>query len=325
MKRIVFVVLLMFISFISKSQDKTLVTVSADGTGDFKSIQEAIDATKAFPSERMTIFVKTGVYKEKVLVPDCNSSLSIIGENKDKTIVRYGDHFKSIARGRNSTFYTATFLVQGNDFVAENITFENTAGEVGQAIALAVEADRCVFRNCRIIGNQDALYTAGENCRQYYRNCYIEGTTDFIFGQATAFFEGCTIHSKSNSFITAASTPRLAEFGYVFYKCNLTSAPMVNSVYLGRPWRSYAKTVFIECNLGRHIRSEGWHPWTVGSGREKTSYYAEFGNIGEGADLSGRVVWCHQLSRREARKYTVKNVLSAKEMVDEEAWFDDIK
>jgi pectinesterase len=304
-----------------KASDKLLVTVAVDGSGDFTSIQAAIDATKAFPDERMTIFVKNGVYNEKVKVHNCNDKLTIKGEDALKTIVRFDDHFNKINRGRNSTFHTATFLVQANGFIAENLSFENTSGPVGQAIALAVEADRCIFRNCRIVGDQDALYAAGENCRQYYSNCYIEGTTDYIFGQATALFENCTLHSKSNSFITAASTPKGADFGFVFLNCKLTANEGTNSVYMGRPWRSYAKTVFISCYLGKHIRQEGWHPWTVGSGREKTAFYAEYNNFGEGASTNNRASWSHQLTKKEAKKYTPAQILKGRLPFDEPNWF----
>ncbi len=314
-------IVLILCFLLSNASDKLIVTVAADGSGDFTSIQAAIDATKAFPDERMTILVKNGIYTEKVKVHNCNDKLTIRGEDALKTIIRFDDYFDKINRGRNSTFHTATFLVQGNGFVAENLSFENTAGPVGQAIALAVEADRCIFRNCRIIGNQDALYAAGENCRQYYQNCYIEGTTDYIFGQAIALFENCTIHSKSNSFITAASTPKGADFGFVFLNCKLTANEETSSVYLGRPWRSYAKTAFISCYLGKHIRPEGWHPWTVGSGREKTAYYAEYNNQGEGSKTGKRVDWSHRLSPKQAKKYTAATILKGQLPFDEANWF----
>jgi pectinesterase len=155
------------------------------------SIQQAIDASKSFPDQRITIFVKNGIYKEKIVVPACNTRLSIIGESAEKTIITFGDYFSRMNRGRNSTFYTYTLLVDADDFYAENLTVENSAGPVGQTVALHVSGDRCVFRNCRIIGNQDTLYTDGLNSRQYFEGCYIEGTTDFIFGAATVLFKNC--------------------------------------------------------------------------------------------------------------------------------------
>lgn len=291
------------------AQDVYKITVALDGSGDYTSIQAAIDASKSFPDQRVTIFVKNGVYKEKIVVPAVNTRLSIIGEDAEKTIITWNDYFNKINRGRNSTFYSYTLLVIADDFVAENLTIENSAGPVGQALALYVKGDRCVFRKCRILGNQDTLYTDGLNSRHYFEECYIEGTTDFIFGPATVLFNYCTIHSKRDSYITAASTPEGKPFGYVFLNCKLTAAPEAKKVYLGRPWRDYAKTVFVNCEFGAHIVPEGWSNWS-GTQRDKTAYYAEYGNSGPGADISHRVPWSHQLTKKEAKKYTIKNVLS---------------
>ncbi len=290
------------------SQDKYVMTVAQDGSGDYIAIQQAIDACKSFPDQRITIFVKNGIYNEKIVVPACNTRLSIIGENAEKTLITYNDYFSKINRGRNSTFYTYTFLVDADDFYAENLTFQNSAGPVGQAVALHVNADRCVFKNCRILGNQDALYTDGLNNRQYFNGCYIEGTTDFIFGAATVLFNNCTIRSKSNSFITAASTPKGKSFGYVFLNCRLLADEGVQKVYLGRPWRDYARVAFINCELGDHILPEGWSNWS-GTERDKTAYFAEYGNTGTGSGTSKRVPWSHLLSKKQAGKYTVENIL----------------
>lgn len=291
------------------AQFPTTITVAQDGSGDFTSIQEAIDNAKSFPDERITIYIKNGVYHEKVKVHSWNTRLSLIGESKEKTIIRYGDHFKKIDRGGNSTFFTYTLLVQGNDFRAENLTIENNAGEVGQAVALHVEADRCSFVNCNLIGNQDTLYAAGENARQYYKNCYIEGTTDFIFGAATAIFEDCTIHIKKDSYITAASTPANVDYGYVFSNCKITAAAHVEKVYLGRPWRNFAKTVFINCELPAEIRPEGWHNWSKPEA-EKTAFYAEYNSSGPGADAKSRVEWSHQLTAKQAKSYHVEHIFN---------------
>ena len=281
---------------------KTDLYVAKDSSGDYTSIQEAIDNAKSFPDKRVTIHIKAGVYEEKVKVHNWNSNLSLVGEDATNTIIRWGDFFKKINRSRNSTFHTPTLLVQGENCRIENLTIENTAGPVGQAVALAVEADRCVVQNCSIKGHQDTLYAAGSNSRQHYKNCHIEGTTDFIFGEATALFEGCSIHSLSNSFITAASTPQGREFGFVFMRCKLTAAPGVDSVYLGRPWRPFAKTAFLHCEMGKHIRPEGWDNWSSAI-REKTTFYAEYSNTGPGADTARRVAWCHQLTELEAARY----------------------
>lgn len=281
--------------------------VAKDGSGDFGTVQEAIDASKSFPDERITIFIKNGVYKEKIKVHSWNTKLSIIGENIEKTKITWDDYFDKINRGRNSTFYTYTMLVQGNDFHAENLTIENSAGEAGQAVALNVDADRVSFVNCRLIGNQDTLYLSGEGNRQYFSNCYIEGTTDFIFGGATALFEQCHIHSKKNSYITAASTPKGIDFGFVFKSCKLTADPGVNEVYLGRPWRNYAKTVFIDTKMDGHILSAGWHNWEKPKA-EKTAFYAEFENNGPGFAPEKRVHWSRQLTEKQAKRYTQKYI-----------------
>jgi pectinesterase len=310
-----FTVMLFFYSNCILAQDKYEMTVSADGSGDFKTIQQAIESCKSFPDRRITIFVKNGIYHEKVVVPACNPNLSIIGESAEKTIITYDDYFGKINRGRNSTFFTYTLLVEADDFIAENLTIENSAGPVGQAVALHVEGDRCVFRNCRILGNQDTLYTGGVNSCLYFAGCYIEGTTDFIFGASTALFDSCTIHSKANSFITAASTIKGKSFGYVFIECNLTAAAGLQKIYLGRPWRDFARVVFINCNLGPQIVAEGWANWQ-GTSRDKTAFFAEYGNSGPGADLSKRVPWSHQLTKKEALKYTLKNILAPEKNSD---------
>lgn len=292
-----------------RAQYATEITVAQDGSGDFSRIQEAIDHAKAFPDQRITIFIKSGVYREKVKVYAWNTLLTLKGENAATTIITGDDFFDKIGRGRNSTFHTPTLLVQGDDFRAEQLTIENTAGPVGQAVALAVEADRCVFRNCRMLGHQDTLYAAGSNSRQYFAQCYIEGTTDFIFGPATALFDTCILHSKSNSYITAASTPQGKRFGFVFRHCKLTADPGVDSVYLGRPWRDFARTVFLHCALGAHVLPEGWQNWS-GTQRDKTAFYAEYGNTGTGAAAAGRVSWSRLLSKKEAGKYTTANILA---------------
>ncbi len=284
------------------------MTVAKDGTGDYMSIQNAINAAKAFPNKRVTIKIKNGIYYEKVNVYEWNNKLSLIGEDKTKTIISYDDYFDKLNLGRNSTFHTPTLLVQGNDFYALNLTVKNTAGEVGQAVALAVHADRVKIENCTITGNQDTLYTTGEGFKQYFKDCYIEGTTDFIFGQATVLFENCTIHSKTNSYITAASTPKDVEYGYVFKNCQLTATKGLDQVYLGRPWRTYAKTVFLNCQLGNHIIEKGWDNWSKPDA-EKTSLYAEYKNSGPGFKPEKRASWSHQLTKKQAKKYTTSIIL----------------
>ncbi|MCE5185218.1 MAG: pectinesterase family protein [Planctomycetaceae bacterium] len=289
-------------------QYKTEIRVALDGSGDFATIQEAIDNAKSFPDERITISIAAGMYKEKVTVHSWNSRLTLKAQAPGQVTISWNDYFDKIKRGPNSTFHTATLLVQGDDFRAINLIIENTAGPVGQAIAVAAEADRCEFENCRMLGNQDTLYADGANSRQRYKDCTIEGTTDFIFGGATALFENCTIHSKSNSYITAASTPQGRPYGFVFLNCKLTAAEGVNAVYLGRPWRSFAKTVFVKCDMGPHIRPEGWHNWNAPE-RESTVFYAECANTGPGSNTAKRVPWAKLLPDSAADDYSPAHVL----------------
>jgi pectinesterase len=205
------------------------------------------------------------------------------------------------------TFRTYTLKIEGNGITLKNLTVENNAPRLGQAVALHTEGDRLVFINCRFLGHQDTVYTGMPHTRMLFLNCYICGTTDFIFGPSTAWFEGCIIHSLSNSYITAASTPADQAYGYVFNNCTLTADDGVSKVYLGRPWRDYGHTLFINCHLGNHIRPEGWHHWK--EHRQQTARYMEFGNEGEGADITRRVGWSRQLTKKEARMITRQTVL----------------
>lgn len=277
------------------------IVVSRDGTGNFRTLQEAIESARAFMDYTVTIYVKNGVYKEKVIVPSWVENIDIIGEDRDKTIITYDDHANINKMG---TFRTYTVKVEGSDITFKNLTIENNVAQLGQAVALHTEGDRLKFINCRILGNQDTIYTGAKFTRLYFKDCYIDGTTDFIFGPSTALFEDCIIHSKRNSYVTAASTPKEAKYGYVFKHCKLTAEPGVDKVYLGRPWRPYAYTLFIECELGKHIVSAGWHNWGKQS-NEETARYMEYKNTGEGANASERVAWSKQLTKKEAEAVTV--------------------
>lgn len=277
------------------------IVVSRDGTGNFRTLQEAIESARAFMDYTVTIYVRNGVYKEKVIVPSWVENIDIIGEDRDKTIITYDDHANINKMG---TFRTYTVKVEGSDITFKNLTIENNAAQLGQAVALHTEGDRLKFINCRILGNQDTIYTGAKFTRLYFKDCYIDGTTDFIFGPSTALFEDCIIHSKRNSYVTAASTPKEAKYGYVFKHCKLTAEPGVDKVYLARPWRPYAYTLFIECELGKHIVSAGWHNWGKQS-NEETARYMEYKNTGEGANASERVAWSKQLTKKEAEAVTV--------------------
>lgn len=296
---------LLILSFQCHAQElKTQIYVAKDGSGDFKYVQDAIDACRAFTPVHLTIHIKNGVYKEKILIPAWITDISLIGESKDSTILTYDDH---AGRGKMGTFDSYSVRIEGNDITVENLTVQNTAGPVGQAVALHIEGDRCVFRNCNFLGDQDTMFASGENSRQYYKNCYIEGTTDFIFGPATAVFDSCHIHSKKNSYITAASTPEWVEYGYVFLNCKLTADQSADKVYLGRPWRDFAKTVFINTEMRSHIVPEGWHNWNRPEAESKV-YYAEIGSKGPGARSESRVLWSHQLTNKALENYTLEKI-----------------
>lgn len=296
--------LLLLLSVVSAAwaqERQDTIVVSRDGTGNFRTLQEAIESARAFMDYTVTIYVKNGVYKEKVIVPSWVENIDIIGEDRDKTIITYDDHANINKMG---TFRTYTVKVEGSDITFKNLTIENNAAQLGQAVALHTEGDRLKFINCRILGNQDTIYTGAKFTRLYFKDCYIDGTTDFIFGSSTALFEDCIIHSKRNSYVTAASTPKEAKYGYIFKHCKLTAEPGVDKVYLGRPWRPYAYTLFIECELGKHIVLAGWHNWGKQS-NEETARYMEYKNTGEGANASERVAWSKQLTKKEAEAVTV--------------------
>ncbi len=319
-RKIFLSITLLFAVLISFAQQTypTKLTVAKDGSGDYKTIQEAINAVRAYSPEPISIFIKNGVYEEKLVIPSWVGNITIKGESRDQTIITNADYSgKFMAKGADTmtnktkfgTFNSYTVWVQGNDVVLENLTVRNTAGRVGQGVALHVDGDRFAIRDCNLLGNQDTLLTAGDSSRQYYENCLIEGTTDFIFGPATAVFRNCIIRSLTNSYITAASTPQWKSFGYVFIDCKITANEEAQKVFLGRPWRANARTVFINCELGKHIRPEGWHNWSKVE-NEKTAFYAEYNSRGEGAAPDKRVAWSKQLTKKEAKQYTLEKIFA---------------
>ena len=284
---------------------KRQITVAADGSGDFKTITEALEAIRAYMDYRVTVNIKNGVYHEKVIIPSWLENVDFIGENPDSTIITSNDY---AALGNMGTFRTYTVRVDGCDMTFRNITIQNNAGRVGQAVALHTEGTGLTFENCRFLGNQDTLFLAGHDAKLVFDDCYIEGTTDYIFGPATVWFEDCTIHSKSDSYVTAASTPADVEFGYVFKDCRLTADPDVSKVYLGRPWRPYAYTCFIDCELGGHIVPQGWNNWR-NPDNEKTARYGEYRSKGNGAAPAARALWSRTLSDAEAAAITRERVI----------------
>lgn len=300
----------------NKYDNPDTLVVSRDGTGEFRTIDEAIEVCRAFMDYTKVIYVKKGVYKEKLIIPSWLTNITICGEDRDNTIITWDDHanIKMPVGGLDSeaavkgkpmgTFRTYTLKVQGSYITLKDITIENNAAKLGQAVTLHTEGDHILVQNCRLLGNQDTVYTGVGGTRVAFYDCYIEGTTDFIFGPSIAWFQNCEIHSKANSYITAASTPAGQKYGYVFYKCRLTADKDVDKVYLGRPWRPFAATIFMDCELGKHIHPEGWHNWNNAK-NEETARYAEYGNKGEGASTKNRVKWSKQLTKKEAAKVTL--------------------
>ena len=289
--------------------EKNRSVVAQDGTGMFRTVAEAIRSVPDNSSTGIVIFIKNGVYKEKLDIPKSKVNITMIGEDVDKTIITFDDYAsKKDASGKNiGTSGSTSVYVRCDSFTAENITFENSSGPVGQAVALSVGGDKVVFRNCRFLGFQDTIYTFGNTARQYFYKCYIEGTVDFIFGAATALFEKCEIFCKRSGYITAASTPEGQKFGYVFLNCKISGNASEKSFYLGRPWRPNAQVVFIKCELPALIKPEGWHNWGKES-NEQTAFYAEYKNRGAGSQPQNRVSWSRQLTKEEAAAYTKKNM-----------------
>lgn len=281
------------------------IVVARDGTGQFRTVTDAIEVCRAFMDYHKVIYIKKGTYKEKLIIPQWVQNIELCGESRDETIITYDDHANINHMG---TFRTYTLRVDANNITFKNLTIENNAAKLGQAVALHTQGDRLTFVNCRFLGNQDTIYTGMEGTRLYFDHCYIEGTTDFIFGPSTAWFEQCTIHCKANSYITAASTPQYIPYGYIFNQCHITVGDNVSKVYLGRPWRDYGYTLFMHCKLPKQIRPEGWHHWQ--KEREQTARYLEYENTGEGADISKRVIWSRQLTKKEAKDITLEKVFS---------------
>lgn len=310
-----------------------MIVVAQDGSGDFQTIQEAINHIPEDNSTRTIIQVKKGRYHEKLHID--RRLITLKGEGME-TVITYDDcALKRWPDGKKyGTFNSYTVLITGDDFLAEDITFENAAGPgkiAGQALAAYIDADRVVFRNCRFLGHQDTIFTGPlppvtgngdlfdspregmprKKGRHYYENCFIAGDVDFIFGGATAVFYNCELfsHDRHTGYITAASTPEGEKYGYVLINCKLTGDAQPETVYLGRPWRDYGRTVFINTYMGEHIKPEGWHNWSHPE-REQTTFYAEYKSYGPGAKMDQRVPWAKILTDEEAKEYTVENVLA---------------
>ena len=309
MKKSIIILSLSLFAFDAISQKQIIVSQSSKSK--YKTIQSAIDAVPFNNKKPITILVKNGIYKERVVVDTRKDFISLIGEDKNKTIITFNNHSGTKLENGDTlnTWTCASFFVYADNFKAQNISFENNAGfAAGQAVALRIEGNRVSFFNCKILGFQDVLFLSGSGVKQYFKSCYIEGTTDFIFGASTAVFDSCHIHSKKNSHVTAASTNSIVPFGFVFLNCKLTADSSINKVSLGRPWSATASVTYINCFMDKHIVAEGWNNWK-NPANEATVRYAEYNSFGPGANVTTRTKWSKQLTEEEAKKYTLKNIL----------------
>lgn len=285
-----------------------VLVVDQSGKGDFRTVGEAIAWVPSTVAGLVSICIRPGVYKEAIVVPKNKPNLQFLGLGKPEDTVLTFDRSARTLDPNGKPYGTsgsASVVLAGDNFRAENITFANSAGtgdKVGQAVAVLVSGDKCVFRHCRFTGYQDTLYAGGRGSRQFYDHCLIEGSVDFIFGHGAAIFDHCEIKSVGSGYVTAQARDTEGETGgYVFRDCDLTAAKGVRdgSVYLGRPWRAYARVVFVGCKMGKHIRPDGWNNWREPE-REKTAFFGEYLSIGPGAgDAKKRVAWSHQLSKAE--------------------------
>lgn len=279
----------------------------------FASVQAALNSVKSGNTAPVEIVIQPGIYREVITVDATKHNITLKGEDAERTVIIFNNHAGTTLPNGDTlnTWTCATAFVYGNDFKAEHLTFSNDAGfTAGQAVALRVEGNRAAFYHCRFTGNQDVLFLSGSGVKHYFENCYIEGTTDFIFGAATALFSNCHIHSKKNSHVTAASTNSIIPFGFVFTGCRLTADSGINKVSLGRPWTPTASVTYVNCYLGKHIIPAGWDNWR-NPANEKTVRYAEYGNYGPGADTASRVPWAKQLTDDEVKRYSPGNILGS--------------
>jgi pectin methylesterase-like acyl-CoA thioesterase len=286
------------------------IVVDKNGNGDYTSLQEAFNAVPYNYMGNIYVNVKKGIYDEKVILKNGQINVHLIGESRDSTIIRWDDYSGKVVDGVTlGTSTSQTIAIDADDFIAQNISFQNTS-QVAQAVALRVKGDRMIFQYCKLLGFQDTYYTWGVG-RVYNEDCYIEGTVDFIFGSSIAIFEKCEIRSLRNSPITAAATPENYKFGYVLMNSKLVADETIKGTTLGRPWKPYAQTVYIETKQGKHIRPEGWLEWN-GNNNHLTAYYAEYNCSGEGYVPDMRVEWSHQLTEEQAKEYTIENIFNKK-------------
>lgn len=297
------------------------IVVAADGTGQFRTVQEAFDAVPDDSADRTVVLIKPGTYDGQKILAKSKRNVTLQGEQAEATILTW--HINTNEEqppGTHPRHKGTALVVLADDFRADRLTFRNTSGDHGQALALRIDGDRAVVTNSRLLGWQDTVML--NNGRHYFRDTYIEGRVDFIYGSATAVFDRCEIRSKNGGYVTAASTPPERPYGFVFLNSRLTSDPTpwtdptgkhetkapTPLAYLGRPWRPYGSVTFVDTEMGAHIRPEGWDNWRKPD-NEKTARYAEYNSRGPGAQPDKRVAWSRQLTADEARRFTVAAIL----------------
>jgi pectinesterase len=298
---------------------QTNLVVAPDGSGRFKTVQEAIMAVPSGSRDNpVVIHIKPGIYMELIYIQREKRFFKLVGENPTNTILTF-NLFAGITNAEGKpigTFKTPSTTIDADDFTAENLTFENSAGPVGQALTLRVDGDRAAFRHCRFLGWQDTILL--NRGRQYFEDCYIAGQTDFIFGAATAWFEKCRINCLRDGYITAASTPVDQPFGFVFSNCKITGDKPDVKTFLGRPWRIYASTIYLNTEMSDVVRPEGWNDWKKPESHP-TARYAEFNSTGAGASPTNRPGWTKLLTATEAQIVTVEKVLGGSDGWNPEA------
>jgi len=324
-------------AFLLRAQDVHVrvspdVTSGIEGTTEFPTIQMAMDhhpfagiGPSGKPG-RVFIEIAPGTYHERVIVTQNHTNITLLGMGKSPDEVVITNSLN--AKQAGGTFFTETVEINGARFEADNITFENTAGNTGQAVAVAVRSDRAIFKHCRFLGHQDTLFA--DYGRQYYLDSYIEGGVDFIFGNATAVFDHSEIHANAPGYLTAQSrTSPDQTTGYVILNSKVTSGIVHNgnansatmskeSTSLGRPWRPFSRVVYINTDLCADVTPQGWSPWGKTPG-DPQAWYAEFNSIGPGANPSGRIPWSHQLTASESAQFKPKAFLAGADHWDAEA------
>jgi len=277
------------------------LTADANNLG-FPRIQMALDhAPEPGPGGRLYLHIAPGIYAERVWVSQLRPRTTFLGTGTDplQVVITAAQSAKTAG----GTFFTETVEINGDGFEADNLTFENSAGPVGQALAVSVNADRVLFKHCRLLGDQDTLFA--NYGRQYFVDSYIRGGVDFIFGNATAVFDHDEIHIVRPGYLTAQSrTAPSQTTGYVITESRITADDLGGrSFFLGRPWRAYSRVVYLHTELPEQLDPRGWMEWSSNTPDSKTTFYAEYNSYGPGAHPGDRVPWSHQLTAQQAAAY----------------------